>query len=133
VHKQGDRLVTHTARAGASRGSRSVRRRTTNIDGGRRNVAEVIRGLAAGQCDDGTILDRIASPADVKALSLEECDVLAGEIRQFLVEAVSRTGGHLGSNLGAVELTIALPRVFDSPSDMLVFDTGHQAYVHKLL
>ena len=79
------------------------------------------------------ILDRIASPADVKALSLEECDVLAGEIRQFLVEAVSRTGGHLGSNLGAVELTIALHRVFDSPSDMLVFDTGHQAYVHKLL
>ena len=79
------------------------------------------------------ILDRITSPADVKALSLEECDVLAGEIRQFLVEAVSRTGGHLGSNLGAVELTIALHRVFDSPSDMLVFDTGHQAYVHKLL
>ena len=79
------------------------------------------------------ILDRIHSPADVKALSLEECDVLAGEIRRFLVEAVSRTGGHLGSNLGAVELTIALHRVFDSPSDMLVFDTGHQAYVHKLL
>ena len=96
-------------------------------------MAEVIRGLAKGRGGEGSILDRIASPADVKALSLEECDILAGEIRQFLVEAVSRTGGHLGSNLGAVELTIALHRVFDSPSDMLVFDTGHQAYVHKLL
>src|SRR5271166_3839780 len=81
----------------------------------------------------GMILDRITSPADVKALSLAECDVLAGEIRQFLVETVTRTGGHLGSNLGAVELTIALHRVFSSPRDLLVFDTGHQTYVHKLL
>ena len=60
-------------------------------------------------------------------------DDLAAEIRAFLVESVSRTGGHLGPNLGVVELTIALHRVFDSPRDTIVFDTGHQAYVHKLL
>jgi 1-deoxy-D-xylulose-5-phosphate synthase len=79
------------------------------------------------------ILDRIHTPGDVKALSLSECETLSAEIRDFLVEAVSKTGGHLGSNLGIVELTIALHRVFDSPSDLLFFDTGHQAYVHKLL
>ncbi len=79
------------------------------------------------------VLDRIASPSDLKALSLGECDELAAEIRSFIVEAVSVTGGHLGSNLGVVELTIALHRVFDSPSDVLLFDTGHQAYVHKIL
>ena len=71
------------------------------------------------------ILDHINSPADLKALSLAECDQLANEIRTFLVQAVSRTGGHLGSNLGAVELTLALHRVFDSPDDVLLFDTGH--------
>jgi 1-deoxy-D-xylulose-5-phosphate synthase len=79
------------------------------------------------------ILDRIHTPADLKALSHGECDVLSTEIREFLVDAVSKTGGHLGSNLGIVELTIALHRVFDSPRDFLFFDTGHQAYVHKLL
>ena len=79
------------------------------------------------------ILESINSPADLKALSLAECDQLAAEIRDFIVEAVSRTGGHLGSNLGVVELTLALHRVFDSPEDVLLFDTGHQAYVHKLL
>jgi len=79
------------------------------------------------------ILESINSPADVKALSLAECDQLAGEIRDFIVEAVSRNGGHLGSNLGVVELTLALHRVFDSPEDIFLFDTGHQAYVHKLV
>jgi 1-deoxy-D-xylulose-5-phosphate synthase len=79
------------------------------------------------------ILDRIHTPGDVKALSHAECETLSAEIRDFLVESVSKTGGHLGSNLGAVELTIALHRVFDSPRDLLLFDTGHQAYVHKLL
>ncbi len=79
------------------------------------------------------ILERITSPADVKALSREECNELSSEIRSFIVESVCRTGGHLGSNLGAVELTIALHRVFDSPEDVIVFDTGHQAYVHKIL
>ncbi len=79
------------------------------------------------------ILEQINSPADVKALSTEDLVALAGEIRAFIVAAVSATGGHLGSNLGAVELTLALHRVFDSPKDMILWDTGHQAYVHKLL
>mgnify|MGYP000936340030 CR=1 FL=1 len=80
-----------------------------------------------------TILERISSPADVRRLSSAQVRQLAGEIREFLVQSVSRTGGHLGPNLGVVELTIALHRVFDSPRDALVFDTGHQSYVHKLL
>ncbi len=79
------------------------------------------------------ILETINSPSDLKALTLEECDQLAVEIRDFIVETVSRTGGHLGSNLGVVELTLALHRVFDSPEDIFVFDTGHQAYIHKLV
>jgi 1-deoxy-D-xylulose-5-phosphate synthase len=80
-----------------------------------------------------SLLDRVRRPADLRALSPAELDRLAAEIREFLVESVSRTGGHLGPNLGVVELTIALHRVFDSPTDTIVFDTGHQAYVHKLL
>jgi len=79
------------------------------------------------------LLPRISSPADVRALRPGQLEDLAAEIRQFLVAAVSRTGGHLGPNLGVVELTIALHRVFESPRDTIVFDTGHQAYVHKLL
>jgi len=79
------------------------------------------------------ILESISSPADLRALSLVECEQLAAEIRSFVVEAVSRTGGHLGSNLGVVELTLALHRVFASPQDIILFDTGHQAYVHKLV
>ncbi|QKW52141.1 1-deoxy-D-xylulose-5-phosphate synthase [Streptomyces buecherae] len=79
------------------------------------------------------LLDRISGPADVRGLAAHELPALASEIREFLVEAVSRTGGHLGPNLGVVELTIALHRVFDSPRDRLLWDTGHQAYVHKLL
>jgi len=79
------------------------------------------------------LLGKIRTPADIKQLSQEALGVLAAEIRDFLVEKVSRTGGHLGPNLGAVELTIALHRVFDSPADRILFDTGHQAYVHKIL
>lgn len=79
------------------------------------------------------LLSGVRSPDDVKALDLEACDQLAAECRRFVVDAVSRTGGHLGSNLGAVELTIALHRAFDSPKDVLLFDTGHQSYIHKLL
>jgi 1-deoxy-D-xylulose-5-phosphate synthase len=79
------------------------------------------------------VLEQIHSPADLRELSHEQLDQLAEEIRQFIVDAVANTGGHLGSNLGAVELTIALHRVFDSPHDAILFDTGHQAYVHKLL
>ncbi|MEU6811999.1 1-deoxy-D-xylulose-5-phosphate synthase [Streptomyces sp. NPDC046831] len=79
------------------------------------------------------LLTRIRGPRDLDRLSLEELDQLAEEIRTFLVDSVSRTGGHLGPNLGVVELTIALHRVFDSPKDRVLWDTGHQAYVHKLL
>ncbi len=78
-------------------------------------------------------LERIDSPADLRGLDAEALASLAGEIRQFLVEKVSRTGGHLGPNLGVVELTLALHRVFDSPTDVLLWDTGHQSYVHKIL
>ncbi|MEJ6490490.1 1-deoxy-D-xylulose-5-phosphate synthase [Leucobacter sp. USCH14] len=79
------------------------------------------------------ILDRIREPRDLDSLTIEQCEQLAAEIREFLIAAVSRTGGHLGPNLGVVELTIALHRVFQSPRDPIVFDTGHQSYVHKLL
>ncbi|MEV4619904.1 1-deoxy-D-xylulose-5-phosphate synthase, partial [Asanoa sp. NPDC049573] len=79
------------------------------------------------------LLERIQCPADVRALPESALPALAGEIRSRLIESVSQTGGHLGPNLGVVELTIALHRVFDSPHDALVWDTGHQAYVHKML
>jgi 1-deoxy-D-xylulose-5-phosphate synthase len=79
------------------------------------------------------ILEEIAGPEDLRDLGYADLDRLAVEIRDFLVAAVSRTGGHLGSNLGVVELSMALHRVFDSPGDPIIFDTGHQAYVHKLL
>ncbi|MEO6584972.1 MAG: 1-deoxy-D-xylulose-5-phosphate synthase [Knoellia sp.] len=80
-----------------------------------------------------SVLERIQGPDDLKDLTRDELATLAREIRTFLVDEVSRTGGHLGPNLGVVELTIAIHRVFDSPHDAVVFDTGHQSYVHKLL
>ena len=80
-----------------------------------------------------SILDRIQSPADVKLLSESELPQLCREIRAFLVENVSKTGGHLASNLGVVELTVALHRVYDTSRDRLLFDVGHQCYVHKML
>ncbi len=80
-----------------------------------------------------SILDSVHSPADLRRLSYDDLDTLAGEIREFIVEAVTRSGGHLGSNLGAVELTLAVHRVFESPRDIILWDTGHQAYVHKIV
>ena len=80
-----------------------------------------------------TLLETISSPRDLRRLSPDQLPRLASEIRDVLIETVSRTSGHLGPNLGVVELTIALHRVFDSPVDPIVFDVGHQAYVHKLL
>jgi 1-deoxy-D-xylulose-5-phosphate synthase len=80
-----------------------------------------------------TLLESIGGPADLKRVPSAQLPELAAEIRSFLVDAVARTGGHLGPNLGVVELTIALHRVFDSPSDAIIWDTGHQSYVHKLL
>ncbi|GAB2552130.1 1-deoxy-D-xylulose-5-phosphate synthase [Leucobacter ruminantium] len=79
------------------------------------------------------MLDDISGPRDLDALTPEELRMLAAEIREFLIAEVAKTGGHLGPNLGVVELTIALHRVFDSPRDPIVFDTGHQSYVHKML
>src|SRR5687767_10914683 len=79
------------------------------------------------------LLETITGPGDLRELDEAELEQLAGEIRAFIVQSVSVTGGHLGSNLGVVELTLALHRVFDSPKDLLLWDTGHQAYVHKIL
>jgi len=78
-------------------------------------------------------LESIRQPSDLRRLSYAEVDDLAGEIRDFIVQAVATNSGHLGSNLGAVELTLALHRVFESPSDAILWDTGHQAYVHKIV
>src|ERR1044072_1197059 len=79
------------------------------------------------------LLTGIRGPRDLDRLAPEQLNQLAAEIRTFLVDAVSKTGGHLGPNLGAVELTIALHRDFESPRDKVLLDTGHQSYVHKLL
>jgi len=80
-----------------------------------------------------SLLNQIHGPEDIKKLSVEECAALATEIRQTIIDTVSRQGGHLASNLGDVELTIALHRVFNSPTDKILFDVGHQIYTHKLL
>src|SRR6202047_4119160 len=79
------------------------------------------------------LLEEISGPEDLRALGNADLDRLCAEIRELLVSAVARTGGHLGPNLGVVELTVAMHRVFDSPRDAIIFDTGHQAYVHKML
>ena len=79
------------------------------------------------------LLEAINNPTDLKKLSPEQLPVLAEEVRQFLLETVSSTGGHLGSNLGTVELSIALHYCFDSPRDKIIWDVGHQAYTHKIL
>lgn len=79
------------------------------------------------------MLESISQPSDLRELTLDQLDELSGEIRAFILEKVSKTGGHLSPNLGVVELSIALHRVFDSPRDRLIWDVGHQAYVHKLL
>ncbi|HKT00519.1 MAG TPA: 1-deoxy-D-xylulose-5-phosphate synthase [Rugosimonospora sp.] len=86
-----------------------------------------------GADGQGSLLASITSPQDLRRLRPDELAVLATEIRDFLVAKVSRTGGHLGPNLGMVEVTLALHRVFDSPKDRILFDTGHQAYVHKMV
>ncbi len=80
-----------------------------------------------------TILDTINSPADVKKLDLSQLKQLAEEIRHFLIEIISKTGGHLAPNLGVVELTLALHKIFTTPRDKLIFDVGHQSYIHKII
>jgi 1-deoxy-D-xylulose-5-phosphate synthase len=80
-----------------------------------------------------SILSAIKTPQDLRGLNTDQLNLLAEEIREFLIEKVSKSGGHLGPNLGVVELTIAMHRIFDSPKDVILFDTGHQSYVHKIL
>src|SRR5712691_12295777 len=80
-----------------------------------------------------SLLERIESPADLRTLDREQLGQLCREIRDYTVDAVQKTGGHISSSLGATELTVSLHRVFDSPRDKLVWDTGHQGYVHKML
>ena len=79
------------------------------------------------------VLEKINDPKDLRALDEKELPELVTELRQFLVDSVSKTGGHLSSSLGAVELSIALHRVFNTPDDRLIWDVGHQAYAHKIL
>ena len=95
--------------------------------------AESPAGPVGLACRRAMILQSIETPADIKDLSHEQLLEVAEEIRSFIIDSVTTTGGHLGSNLGAVELTLAVHRVFDSPRDVILWDTGHQAYVHKLL
>ena len=78
-------------------------------------------------------LTEITNPSFIKKLDKEQIEELAEEIRKFLIEKLSVTGGHIGPNLGVVELTIALHKIFDSPEDKIIWDVGHQAYVHKIL
>ena len=80
-----------------------------------------------------TLLGDIHSPADLRKLNRTQLNQLAFELREFIIQSVSRTGGHLSSNLGAVELAVALHYVFDTPTDRLVWDVGHQSYPHKIL
>ncbi|TSD01933.1 MAG: 1-deoxy-D-xylulose-5-phosphate synthase [Parcubacteria group bacterium Athens0714_25] len=79
------------------------------------------------------ILDKIELPSDVRKLSAGKLSQLCREVRDFLIGSVAQSGGHFGSNLGVVELTVALHRVFDTPRDLLIWDVGHQAYPHKIL
>ncbi|SCG52791.1 1-deoxy-D-xylulose-5-phosphate synthase [Micromonospora rifamycinica] len=105
--------------------------------GGLRSVRRPIDSLVMSVDEDtanhGRLLGTVRGPHDVKRMTGEQLDILAAEIRDFLIAKVSRTGGHVGPNLGVVELTLAMHRVFDSPRDRLLFDTGHQSYVHKIL
>ena len=80
-----------------------------------------------------SLLEQIKSPEDLKALPQSSMETLAAEIRSYLIEQVTQTGGHLASNLGAVELSLAIHRVFSTPHDHIIFDVGHQSYIHKLM
>ena len=82
---------------------------------------------------ESLLLDKIDQPSDLKKLNAQQVEKLCAEIRHFMLENISKTGGHLASNLGTVELTVALHRVLETPKDKIVFDVGHQCYTHKLL
>ena len=79
------------------------------------------------------LLDNINTPEDFKQLNIDELNILSGELREYILNSVSKTGGHLASNLGVVELTVALHRVFNTPQDKILWDVGHQTYIHKIL
>src|SRR5918995_1654818 len=115
----------------------SVRRPMTRgeANGRARSKMMAVQGdqAATSRRSPTPLLDRISSPADLKTLPLSQLSALAAEIRQELIDIVTRNGGHLGASLGAIELAIALHWVFDSPRDRIVWDVGHQAYAHKLL
>ena len=96
--------------------------------------AAMMAGAAlAGANDDDLMLEKIQKPNDIKKIPADQLPALAEEIREFIIESLSKTGGHLASNLGVVELTIAMHRVFDLPKDKLIWDVGHQSYTHKIL
>ena len=90
-------------------------------------------GKEAGRRSSASLLQSINSPADLKRLSIRDLEQVAAELRDYVIEVVSKTGGHLAPSLGAVELTIALHHVFDAPRDRIVWDVGHQTYGHKVL
>lgn len=113
------------------RGSKTAAAGNVSPTGGAGKVAKA--PLTGVDTRDMNLLRTIESPRDLRRLDQDQLTELAAEIRDFLVEKVSATGGHLGPNLGVVELTMAIHRVFDSPTDPVLFDTGHQAYVHKIL
>src|SRR6266568_924241 len=139
-------LALPRLRAESSPGRVPMTRRASPVNGQRNQTLVISVTRRGGNCrlfarlesnmdkvSSTPVLDRIADPADLRSLSDADLRALAEEIRQFLVATVSKTGGHLGPNLGVVELTLALHRVFESPRDRILWDTGHQAYVHKLL
>ena len=98
-----------------------------------RRIFLLFHGSAVERMTMETLLESIHSPADLKRMSIAQMTELAAEIREFLIQTLSKTGGHLGPNLGVVELTLALHTVFNTPEDKLLFDVSHQAYIHKIL
>src|SRR5512143_304835 len=106
------------------------------MEGGPHHRAAPVRPSRASEQQESepvSILDRLHGPADLRGLTEPELEQLAAEIRETIIRTVASTGGHLGSSLGVVEITLALHRVLESPRDRIVWDTGHQAYAHKLL
>ena len=104
-----------------------------DVFGGKLPAYRADREEASKEETEHGLLQRIGAPSDLKGLSREELHRLCLEIREFIIDVISRKGGHLGASLGVVELTVALESVLDLPRDRLVWDTGHQAYVHKVL
>src|SRR5262250_2529500 len=104
-----------------------------SVPGVRGVPQENVRTGAEARAQAEPLLPRIESPADLKNLTLKQLEQLAAELRQYVVEVVAKTGGHLAPSLGAIELTIALHHCFDTPRDRIVWDVGHQAYGHKVL